>query len=53
VAEAVTIPFVTQFLDEQGRIQANQVMETAAVAMLDELRRWVAALAPLRGRPAP
>jgi NAD(P)H-dependent FMN reductase len=53
VAEAVTIPFVTQFLNENGRIQANQVMDTAAAAMLDELRRWVAALAPLRARGSP
>ena len=37
VFEAVSIPFHTQFLDEQGRVQANEVMELAADAMLDEL----------------
>jgi NAD(P)H-dependent FMN reductase len=35
--EAVNIPFHTQFLDEEGRVQANEVMEQAAEAMLDEL----------------
>jgi NAD(P)H-dependent FMN reductase len=46
--EAVSIPFVTQFIDEEGQLQANEVMEKAATAMLDELQRWVTALAPLR-----
>jgi NAD(P)H-dependent FMN reductase len=46
---AVSIPFHTQFIDEDGAIQANEVMETAAGAMLDELGRMVAALRPLRG----
>jgi NAD(P)H-dependent FMN reductase len=51
--EAVAIPFVQQFLDEQRRLQPNDIMESAATDMLDELARWVAELAPLRqpGRP--
>lgn len=54
VFESVNIPFVTQFLDAEKRIQANQVMEEAAVAMLFELQRWTEALAPLRtGNPVP
>jgi NAD(P)H-dependent FMN reductase len=48
VVEAVNIPFVAQFLDSQGVIQANDVMEQAARAMLDELVRVQAALRPLR-----
>lgn len=48
--EAVSIPFVKQFLDEQGEIRANEVMENAANAMLDELARWEEALRPLRRR---
>jgi NAD(P)H-dependent FMN reductase len=48
VFEAVSIPFVTQFLDENGAIAANDVMELAATAMLDELARVEAALRPLR-----
>jgi NAD(P)H-dependent FMN reductase len=50
VPEAVTIPFHTQFLDEHGRVHANETMEQAADAMLDELLRLDAALAPLRRR---
>jgi NAD(P)H-dependent FMN reductase len=46
--EAVSIPFVRQFLDDEERLQANEVMEHAAVAMLDELVRVEAALRPLR-----
>lgn len=48
IAEVVTIPFIAQFINDDGEVQANQVMETAATAMLDELARWVEALRPLR-----
>lgn len=48
VFEAVSIPFVAQFLDDDGVLQANETMERAAAAMLDELARVGAALAPLR-----
>jgi NAD(P)H-dependent FMN reductase len=48
--EAVSIPFVTQFIDDEGRVQANDVMETSARALLDELQRYIHALAPLRER---
>ena len=47
--EAVSIPFVAQFLDDEGRIQPNDTMNTSADAMLDELMRYAEALAPLRG----
>jgi NAD(P)H-dependent FMN reductase len=46
--EAVAIPFHTQFIDDDGRVQANEVMEDAADAMLDELARVESALRPLR-----
>ncbi len=45
---AVSIPFVSQFIDEDGALQANETMEQAADAMLDELVRVEAALRPLR-----
>ncbi|MEV0844424.1 NAD(P)H-dependent oxidoreductase [Streptomyces sp. NPDC049954] len=45
--EAVSIPFVQQFLKD-GRIEANDVMEAGAKAMLDELVRVSDALLPLR-----
>jgi NAD(P)H-dependent FMN reductase len=48
VPEAVSIPFHTQFLDEDGRVQPNEIMESAADAMLDELTRVEAVLRTLR-----
>lgn len=47
VVEAVTIPFVAQFLVD-GRIEPNDIMNRAATAMLDELARVTRALASLR-----
>jgi NAD(P)H-dependent FMN reductase len=48
LVEAVNIPFHTRFLGEDGAVEANEVMEQAADAMLDELLRVQAALRPLR-----
>ncbi len=48
VIEAVNIPFVQQFLNDEGEIRANEVMDTAASALLDALVRYEAALRPLR-----
>jgi NAD(P)H-dependent FMN reductase len=48
VGNSVNIPFVTQFLDEDRVIQANDVMTTAAADMLDELLKVQEALEPLR-----
>jgi NAD(P)H-dependent FMN reductase len=48
LVEAVNIPFHTQFIDDDGRVVANEVMEQAADAMLDELVRTEAALRTLR-----
>lgn len=45
--EAVSIPFHPQFIDDEGVLQANDVMEGAASAMLDEL---VLVEESLRGR---
>ncbi|MFI5957719.1 NADPH-dependent FMN reductase [Cryptosporangium sp. NPDC051539] len=45
--EAVTIPFVQQFL-EDGVFVPNELIETSANAMLDELGRWGVALKALR-----
>lgn len=46
--EAVTIPFVGQFLDAERRIRPNDVMRQASTAMLDELGRLTGALRALR-----
>jgi NAD(P)H-dependent FMN reductase len=50
--EAVAIPFVHQFLDEEGVLQGNETMDKAADAMLDELHAYVEALKPLRAGAA-
>jgi NAD(P)H-dependent FMN reductase len=46
--EAVSIPFVHQFIDEDGNLTPNDVMTASATAMFDELVRVSAALHQLR-----
>jgi NAD(P)H-dependent FMN reductase len=46
--EAVSIPFVHQFFDDEQRLTPNDVMTSSARAMLDELVRVSGALRPLR-----
>jgi len=46
--EAVYIPFVARVMDDERQVQANEVMERTARAMLDELVRVEQALRPLR-----
>ncbi|MEV7808506.1 NAD(P)H-dependent oxidoreductase [Microbispora sp. NPDC088329] len=48
VFDAVSIPFVAQLLDEEGRLRSNDVMNTAADAMVTELARLATALRHLR-----
>jgi NAD(P)H-dependent FMN reductase len=48
LAEAVQIPFVAQFFNDDGAFEGTPVMQQAAFAMLDELVRVEAALRPLR-----
>ncbi len=49
IVEAVSIPFFTRLIDEStGRFDGGELHEKAAVAMLNELVRWTAALATLR-----
>jgi NAD(P)H-dependent FMN reductase len=52
VIEAVNIPFYQQFIDENGVVQANEVMEHAADTMLDQLLRLEGTLRPLREEAA-
>ena len=49
---AVNIPFVQQFLTDEGEISGNEVMVDAAAMMLDELLALNGALAPLRASQA-
>jgi hypothetical protein len=48
VSPAINIPFVTQRLPGDGSLDANEVMEDGARAMLDELGRVEAATRRLR-----
>jgi NAD(P)H-dependent FMN reductase len=52
IVAAVNIPFVQQFLTDDGVIVGNDVMVEAAAAMLDELLQMQAVLAPLRAAKA-
>jgi NAD(P)H-dependent FMN reductase len=45
---AVSIPFAATFIDDEGEVQANETMENAARAMLDELVELELVLRPLR-----
>ena len=51
LVEAVSIPFHPQFIDDDGNVQPNEIMQRAADGMLDELARTQAAMNMLR-RPA-
>ncbi|WP_405577844.1 NADPH-dependent FMN reductase [Streptomyces sp. NBC_01190] len=55
VNEAVNIPFVHQFIDEEEGLVANEMLTASAKSMLDELVRVEAVLRPLRApaEPAP
>jgi NAD(P)H-dependent FMN reductase len=49
ITEAVPIPFYAQMMDkESGTFKGSETLEKGVVAMLDELKRWDAALAALR-----
>lgn len=49
INEAVALPLVAQMIDkESGAFKAAESHEKAAVTMLDELKRWDAALSTLR-----
>jgi NAD(P)H-dependent FMN reductase len=48
VFEAVTVPFVAQFIDDDGEFVPNETIEQAVKPMLDELLRVSGALAGLR-----
>lgn len=48
LSEAVSIPFYTQFVDDDGVLRPNEIMRDAAQAVLDELARYEQALRPLR-----
>jgi NAD(P)H-dependent FMN reductase len=50
IVEAVTIPFHNQFIDDDGRFEGNEITDSAAAALLNELHRVESTLRPLRER---
>ena len=50
IPEAVSIPFVTKLINEAGVFDPGTSQDAPAKLVLDELHKWAAALAPLRGR---
>ncbi|MHA6757163.1 NADPH-dependent FMN reductase [Streptacidiphilus sp. PAMC 29251] len=50
LAEAVSIPFVHQFISEEEGLIPNEVMTSSAAAMFEELTRVAEALRPLRAK---
>jgi NAD(P)H-dependent FMN reductase len=52
LTEAVHIPFVRQFVNQDGQFLPNAELEAGADAMLAELQRWTVALQPLRAEMA-
>jgi NAD(P)H-dependent FMN reductase len=52
LVEAVPIPFVQQFLDDDQVLVPNELMENSAKLMFDELARWSEALKVLRNPSA-
>jgi NAD(P)H-dependent FMN reductase len=48
VVEAVAIPFVSQFIDEEDTFAPNDIVAASAKAMFEELARMSDALRPLR-----
>jgi NAD(P)H-dependent FMN reductase len=48
VTEAVNIPFVAQYINEEDRFVPNDSVERAVPTMLKELRRWAETLGGMR-----
>jgi len=46
----VNIPFVAQFIDNEGAVRPNDIMTQAAALMLTELDRWTEPLRMIRSR---
>lgn len=48
LVEGVAVPMVASLLDGSGAFGSNELIDTSARALLDELLRWAGALQPLR-----
>ena len=52
MVEAVAVPMVATLLDENKAFKSNNLIDTSAQQLLDELAKWAAALKPMRGGTA-
>jgi NAD(P)H-dependent FMN reductase len=50
IPEAVSIPFVSKLITDDGVFDPGTAQDAPAKLVLDELHKWATALAPLRGR---
>jgi NAD(P)H-dependent FMN reductase len=48
MVEGVAIPMVTKLFDGEKHFHTNELIDSSATAMLDELCRWAQALKPMR-----
>jgi len=48
IAEAINLPFFTQFIDENGKFTPNETVEAAAKKMFKELLRWTKGLKAIK-----
>jgi len=48
IAESVTIPFFTKYIDASGKFLADEVLAKSLNDMLAELLKWTATLKSLR-----
>jgi len=49
VVEGVAVPMVATLLDESKAFKSNDLIDTSATQMLDELHKWATALKTMRG----
>jgi NAD(P)H-dependent FMN reductase len=49
MVEGVAVPMVATLLDEHKAFKSNNLIDTSATDMLNELHRWAAALKAMRG----
>lgn len=48
MVEGVAVPAVSSQLGDNGQFASNELIDTSAQAMLDEMSRWAEALRPMR-----
>lgn len=49
VTEAVTLPFFSKYINDEGLFEPEELAEKSATAMLDALAKWSEALKGMRG----